>query len=36
MELDAARLAFESLGAATDVAQVERLLGTSPGSVPAG
>jgi DNA-binding NarL/FixJ family response regulator len=36
MELDAARLAFGSLGAGTDLAQVEQLLGTEPAPRPGG
>jgi DNA-binding CsgD family transcriptional regulator len=36
MELDAARLAFETIGAATDVAQVERLLEGEPRKRSAG
>ena len=36
MELDAARLAFGSLGAATDLAQVEHLLGTESAPRPGG
>ena len=36
MELDAARLAFASLGAANDVARVEQLLRGEPTKRPAG
>jgi DNA-binding NarL/FixJ family response regulator len=36
MEFDAARLAFDSLGAGTDVAQVEQLLRAEPLERPGG
>ncbi len=36
MELDAARLGFEALGAAVDLARVESLLRPGPASLPAG
>ena len=36
MELDAARLGFEALGATVDLARVESLLGSEPSPLPAG